>query len=495
MSFLQNILTAEWILNTAVHSLSILIMGWLLLRVFKQKNPPLRSAIVQTTMLILVLLLLISFSSSPLEYTKFSLGIIPSSHFAQDASSAIETELSTDYASAPIKTGILSRLLGTGPFVIKVINLFGILWVIGTALFIFRFLYSAASLWRLKKNRLEIYDPRTKHIFSEAEKAFPRPVRAQIFESAKVKVPMVIGFFSPYILIPRHLFKRLKESEIRGVFLHELSHIYHRDHMTAILQRIVTILNWWNPLAHTLSTDLSRAREEISDNHVLLRNNSKEYAECLVNLAERNTVLSRLPVSVAMASSHIPLKERVKHILSKERKMETQLKRSTVWVIILAAFLCLGLVSGYRLTFATNQGSEQPESVRAENPIPPEMVQEKKEQEKKEKPPVRAEGDIKPPKLIKKIDPVYPEEARKEGIEGVVILEATADSYGRVQKVKVLRPVAELNQAAIDAVKQWVYEPMIIDGEPVGVIFTVTCRFKLKDKEDAIRAVGEIKPP
>ncbi|UCE43185.1 MAG: energy transducer TonB [Candidatus Aminicenantes bacterium] len=92
---------------------------------------------------------------------------------------------------------------------------------------------------------------------------------------------------------------------------------------------------------------------------------------------------------------------------------------------------------------------------------------------------VRAVGDIKPPKLIKKIQPVYPESARKAGIEGAVIVEATTDIYGKVVKTKILRSIPELDQAAMDAVKQWVYEPYIKEGKPVGMIFTVTVVFKL----------------
>ncbi|MCX7974942.1 MAG: energy transducer TonB [Candidatus Aminicenantes bacterium] len=65
-------------------------------------------------------------------------------------------------------------------------------------------------------------------------------------------------------------------------------------------------------------------------------------------------------------------------------------------------------------------------------------------------------------------------------IEGVVILEATTDIYGRVQNVKVIRSVPLLDQAAIDAVRQWIYEPMIINGRPRGVIFIVTITFQLR---------------
>jgi len=82
--------------------------------------------------------------------------------------------------------------------------------------------------------------------------------------------------------------------------------------------------------------------------------------------------------------------------------------------------------------------------------------------------------------LIKKVEPLYPEIARQARVEGVVIIEATTDMYGRVASVKLLRSIPLLDQAAVDAVRQWVYEPMVINGKPRGVIFTVTVTFKLK---------------
>jgi len=93
---------------------------------------------------------------------------------------------------------------------------------------------------------------------------------------------------------------------------------------------------------------------------------------------------------------------------------------------------------------------------------------------------VRATGEINPPHVIKKVDPVYPEKARKAGLEGTVILEAMTDAQGNVARVKVLQSIPELDQAAIDALQQWKYEPVIIDGKPKAVVFTVTIRFRLK---------------
>ncbi|MCK4859872.1 MAG: TonB family protein [Candidatus Omnitrophica bacterium] len=95
------------------------------------------------------------------------------------------------------------------------------------------------------------------------------------------------------------------------------------------------------------------------------------------------------------------------------------------------------------------------------------------------------------PKLVKKVDPVYPRIARKAGLEGKVILAVTIDSRGRVVNATAkdikgagrISLVAKLtiSRAAVNAVKQWVYEPMVIDGKQTkGMTFTVTVPFKLK---------------
>ena len=89
-------------------------------------------------------------------------------------------------------------------------------------------------------------------------------------------------------------------------------------------------------------------------------------------------------------------------------------------------------------------------------------------------------GLRKPPKLIKKVDPIYPKIASEANIEGSVILEITTDIDGKVQGAKVLRSIPLLDQAAIDAVKQWVFETLIIDGQRRSVILTVSVQFKLK---------------
>ncbi len=92
---------------------------------------------------------------------------------------------------------------------------------------------------------------------------------------------------------------------------------------------------------------------------------------------------------------------------------------------------------------------------------------------------VRVGGNIKEPKKLKNVPPSYPDIAKQARVQGVVILECTISPQGKVQDVKVLRGIPLLDQAAIDAVKQWVYTPTLLNGVPVPVIMTVTVNFRL----------------
>jgi protein TonB len=94
--------------------------------------------------------------------------------------------------------------------------------------------------------------------------------------------------------------------------------------------------------------------------------------------------------------------------------------------------------------------------------------------------PVRVGGQIKEPKKIKNVAPIYPPIAQSARVQGIVIIEATIGVDGRVTDARVIRPVALLDQAALEAVKQWVFTPTMLNGQAVPVIMTVTVNFTLQ---------------
>ena len=94
--------------------------------------------------------------------------------------------------------------------------------------------------------------------------------------------------------------------------------------------------------------------------------------------------------------------------------------------------------------------------------------------------PLRVGGEVKAPILQQKVDPTYPEAARKARMEGVVILEAIITASGSVEEVRVLKSVNPLlDTSAVRAVQQWRYKPATLNGRAVRVYLTVTVTFNL----------------
>jgi protein TonB len=93
--------------------------------------------------------------------------------------------------------------------------------------------------------------------------------------------------------------------------------------------------------------------------------------------------------------------------------------------------------------------------------------------------PVRIGGSITAPRKIRHENPVYPPIALAARIQGTVILEATIDEAGTVVNVRVLRSVPLLDEAAIESVLKWEYEPTRLNGSPVPILMSVSVRFEL----------------
>ena len=90
---------------------------------------------------------------------------------------------------------------------------------------------------------------------------------------------------------------------------------------------------------------------------------------------------------------------------------------------------------------------------------------------------LRVGGAIKPPVKLVDVRPVYPQDAKAAHVSGVVIIEARIGADGSVEAAHVLRSIPLLDQAALDAVKQWKFVPTLMNGVPTPVIMTVTINF------------------
>ena len=95
--------------------------------------------------------------------------------------------------------------------------------------------------------------------------------------------------------------------------------------------------------------------------------------------------------------------------------------------------------------------------------------------------PIRVGGNIQAARLINQVMPVYPEEASEERIAGLVRLEATITREGSIKELRVLEGHPLLVAAALEAVRQWRYQPTLLNGMPVEVLTSVLITFKARE--------------
>jgi protein TonB len=83
------------------------------------------------------------------------------------------------------------------------------------------------------------------------------------------------------------------------------------------------------------------------------------------------------------------------------------------------------------------------------------------------------------PEAITKVPPNYPDLAREANVDGTVMVQALVGKDGKVKDTKVVKSIPMLDQAATEAVRQWVFKPALSNNKPVAVWVAVPVRFSL----------------
>jgi len=450
---LNNVHTAGWILNLLFKSLFVLILGWLLIKISGKASAPIRSSVTMVTMLFLLLLPFTFLISPVYDVLEFNTPIT----------------IEAVYPGMEEPAADSMREPGINPLII--FNILGAAWFCGFLFKLFHFFFQISFIKGFKIGLMKIEDKRLDQIMTPLQKFYPKDLPA-IYTSPALSSPVALGIIRPVIVIPASLYKVISDDELRSILNHEMSHILHKDQLSGLLQRVVLAIYWWNPLVYEISAEFSKAREFISDNDAMKEINPRTYAECLFTLAEKTNLLNRMPGIIGMATRHVTLKERIKNIIKKERKMQTKLKTSTAIFIFLAAVIFIGMLSGYKLILAAGTPGAINEAISKDETVI------KTDDEKKPVVKVLAR-----PKILREVKPVYPQEAFDKKLQGEVLIELNTDIYGRVMKAKLVKGKHKiLNDAALKAVKHWVYEPDILNGVPREAKFEVMIEFKLPKK-------------
>lgn len=269
---------------------------------------------------------------------------------------------------------------------------------------------------------------------------------------AAVAVPVAVGLLRPAILMPAGTVewpKHYREAALQ----HEVAHIRRFDLWTNLLAHLVCAAYWFHPLVWVVARRLREEQELACDDVAVVSGTVPEvYAEALVAAAR----FLRPQAVNSLIGCHMVTNKSLQNRIA--RLVDVNLPRlsstSALRRMALAAAgvaLCVGLVT-----------AQTPAS-----PAPGKVYK-------------MADG-IKAPRVIWKVDPQYTEEARAAKIDGMVLLSVVIGTDGIAHDINVLRGLdAGLDVKAVEAVRQWHFEPGTKDGEPVQVRAQIEINFKVK---------------
>ena len=276
--------------------------------------------------------------------------------------------------------------------------------------------------------------------------------RATLALSGTLAGPVTFGLRRPVVLLPR-AFLDLDPAFQMTVVCHELLHVRRRDWAWSIAEELVVALLWFHPAVWWLVAQIHLSREQVIDREVVRQTGQrKPYVEALMHLAG-----ARAPAALAAATPFLRRRHLVRRLallLTEAHMSGTRLAVSLAAVTV--ALVTVGVVS-----------------VAAFPLVSPAAVSAVAQQQVVPSPPPKAPP---PPKLVHEVKPTYPLLAQKAKVQGVVELELTIEPDGTVSGARVLRSIPLLDEAAIDAARQWKFEP---SGQRVAVDVELT--FTLKD--------------
>jgi TonB family protein len=273
------------------------------------------------------------------------------------------------------------------------------------------------------------------------------------FESLRVTgesvPPYVAGLWRPRIFVSRDLIATLDPAELRAILLHEDSHRRRRDPLRSTLQRLCAALLFFYPLTTLLLRRLQHATELVCDERVLRAGVGTEtYARALARTLRFGFARSPRPLAAGVGGGSL-LRLRFDRLTHPGRYSVMHSHR----IILLLVVLLVAVA-----TF-----------------LPQSLVAEKTEAEPAiEKMPTIIDSTL--------VRPVYPEQEKKDGAEGTVILRVIVTAEGLPDSITVDTAIEghpAFSEAAVEAVRQWRFEPAEIEGKPAACEVKIPVKFAL----------------
>jgi len=355
--------------------------------------------------------------------------------------------------TAPMGASLPSRATESAPWSFPSwLTIFRIVWLAGAILLLAQLAVDLRRLYRIRRDGLPWWKGRELMRSLASECGVRRKVEVLLHEG--IPGPLTCGIWRPAILLPDETCG-WNETDLRRALVHELEHVRRGDWAIQLVARVTCIFYWLHPLVWVALRRLSLEAERAADDAVVRSVEHTEYAEQLVLLAGR---LSKAKTQAALGmANRSDLSARVSAILDGSQRRGPAGWRPTASALGVAGLVVLALAPVRAVTLAKNQTAET-----AQTPSSQSITQ---------------------GKPINKVQPPYPEIAKRAGAHGAVKVQVRISEDGRVMTAEILSGHVLLRDASQQAALQWRFRPTVLNGVAIPVTGVITFNFKPNRKK------------
>jgi TonB family protein len=282
----------------------------------------------------------------------------------------------------------------------------------------------------------------------------------ELAESGRVFAPVALGVRRKMVLLPAELDGRLAPADFDMVIAHEFAHIQRNDFVKNLCFEILALPVSYHPMLWLTRQRVMESRENVCDETAARVCGNSAYIQSLLRLASLLVHGFARPLPHGIGVFDADALERRLMKLTQNLPPIGHARRVALVVLSLA------LAAGAGASALALHLSLDPAAVAADsssNPPSPKTIP----------------SEVLVRNVITKVPPVYPPDAKKAHIKGTVVLNVIIGKSGDVENLKVASGPQELQQSALDAVRQWKYKPFLANGEPIEVESTVNIIYSL----------------
>ena len=284
---------------------------------------------------------------------------------------------------------------------------------------------------------------------------------ASLATSSRVFAPVTLGIARKLLLLPAGIASRISEAEMQSVIAHEFAHMGRNDFLKNLFYELLSLFVSYHPILWLTRAKITESREIVCDRKAADFAGRGQYSRSLLRLA--SLLIESAPARTAPALGIFDSKTLERRLMKlAESQFEIRgLRRFAAIAACLAlgAATCASALALHMQINGVYADSQHPITNPAFVNVSPKIMQNQ---------------------IVTKFPPKYPVDAKKARIQGKVVLSATIDKKGNVTDLTVDSGPEELQNSALDAVRQWKYKPYLLNGRPIEVRTKINITYTLK---------------